>query len=126
MHSYEHVTTKALPWSLQNYFFPFPDGKTTTSLPSLPPYRVVRAIRECACLLKIAGSNPSSGKESSFHSNLLLTCDRLQYVSVHCGCLFAVSLCSQIWLSRRYANPPILVLIYINLPLLFFISELWR
>jgi hypothetical protein len=29
----EHVTTKALPWSLQKALFPFPDGKTSTSLP---------------------------------------------------------------------------------------------
>jgi hypothetical protein len=28
-----NMTTKALPWSLQNALFPFPDGKTSTSLP---------------------------------------------------------------------------------------------
>jgi hypothetical protein len=34
----EHVTTKALPLSLQNAQFPFPDGKSSTSLPLLLPF----------------------------------------------------------------------------------------
>jgi hypothetical protein len=33
---HEHVTTKALPWSLQNAQFSFPDGTATSSLALFP------------------------------------------------------------------------------------------
>jgi hypothetical protein len=49
INSKANVITKALSWSLQDALFPFPDGKTSTSLPYYFPLRQILFSLKAQC-----------------------------------------------------------------------------